>query len=260
MEYERYAWRHRMNPSFQRKEVTLLDASLSYQRCWVFVRIVWENELPTVIRNYPRATPDGNLWRRSDQSYDDSRDRCIAMRTGNMFLMIVNVFLETDSSLRYLRERLRTILEYCSWYPIDLKIIIVQYSRVSRKTIQCNQIRILDGWCWSCCQLFMDLLVRLGTSVVRTEENSVIALRILFRIDRVFINILMTEARVCHSHIHVTDDLGNRTLLSNHVAIRIIIRKLRSQSQSLWFRTDLIYKAFFLCHSEVTSWRTHLSH
>ena len=142
------------------------------------------------------------------------RDRFIAIRSGNMFLMIVNVFLETDSCLRYLHERLRTILEYCSWYPIDLKIIIVLYSRVSRKTIQCNQILILGRWCWSYCQLFIDLLVRLGVSVVRTEENSVITLRILFRIDRTFINILMTEARVCHYHIHVTDDLGTQIPVS----------------------------------------------
>ena len=166
MEYERYAWRHSMNPRFERKEVTLLDASLSistvlcvckkrmgkptsysysklsvrdsrWESLWKIRSVVWWFEI--LVLKF--LLQDDNVL--TNYVIHIGRDRFIAIRSGNMFLMIVNVFLETDSCLRYLHERLRTILEYCSWYPIDLKIIIVLYSRVSRKTIQCNQILIL---------------------------------------------------------------------------------------------------------------------
>ena len=38
----------------------------------------------------------------------------------------------------------------------------------------------------------------------------------------------MTEARDFQCHAHVTDDLGNRSLPSDHVAIHIVVTKNRA--------------------------------
>ena len=50
-------------------------------------------------------------------------------------------------------------------------------------------------------------------------------LRTLSRNDRAIINVPMAEARDFHCHSHVTDNLGEPSIPSDHVAIRVIIRK-----------------------------------
>ena len=49
--------------------------------------------------------------------------------------------------------------------------------------------------------------------------------RTLSRIYRAFINVPMAEAHDFHCHPHVTDTLGERSMPSDHVAIRVVIRK-----------------------------------
>ena len=51
------------------------------------------------------------------------------------------------------------------------------------------------------------------------------AIRTLSRIDRAFINVPTAEARDCHWYSHVTDNLGERSIPSDHVAIRTTFRK-----------------------------------
>ena len=50
-------------------------------------------------------------------------------------------------------------------------------------------------------------------------------LRTLSSIDRAFINTPMAEARDFHCHSHVTDNLVERSIPSDHVALRVIIPK-----------------------------------
>ena len=50
-------------------------------------------------------------------------------------------------------------------------------------------------------------------------------LRTLSRIDRAFINVPLAEARDFHCHARVTDDLGERSIKSEHVAIRVVIQR-----------------------------------
>ena len=50
-------------------------------------------------------------------------------------------------------------------------------------------------------------------------------LRTLSRIDRAFINVPMAEARDFHCHSHVSDNLGERSIPSDHVAARIVLQK-----------------------------------
>ena len=50
-------------------------------------------------------------------------------------------------------------------------------------------------------------------------------LRILSRIDRAVINVLVAEARDFHCYSHVSDNLGQRSIPSDHVAVRIVVQK-----------------------------------
>ena len=49
------------------------------------------------------------------------------------------------------------------------------------------------------------------------------ALRTLSRIDRAFIDVPMAEARDFHCHSHVTDNLVERSIPRDHVAIRVVV-------------------------------------
>ena len=48
--------------------------------------------------------------------------------------------------------------------------------------------------------------------------------RTLSRIDRAFINLTMAEARVCHCSSHVFENLGERSIPSDHAAVRVVIQ------------------------------------
>ena len=47
----------------------------------------------------------------------------------------------------------------------------------------------------------------------------------LSRIDRIFINLHMAEARDFHCSSHVVENLGKRTIPSDHAAVRLVIQK-----------------------------------
>ena len=47
----------------------------------------------------------------------------------------------------------------------------------------------------------------------------------LSRIDRAFINVRMAEARNVRCHSHLSDNLGEPSTPSDHVAVRIVVQK-----------------------------------
>ena len=50
-------------------------------------------------------------------------------------------------------------------------------------------------------------------------------MRTLSRIDRAFFNLPVAEARDFHCYSHVTDNLGERSIPSDHVAVRVVAQK-----------------------------------
>ena len=50
-------------------------------------------------------------------------------------------------------------------------------------------------------------------------------MRTLSRIDRIFINLSMSELRDFHYYSHVFENLRNRSIPSDHAAVRIVIQK-----------------------------------
>ena len=59
----------------------------------------------------------------------------------------------------------------------------------------------------------------------RKDTSADGALRKQSRIDRAFINVPMAEARDYHCYSHVSDKLGERSIPSDHVAVRIVVQK-----------------------------------
>ena len=60
----------------------------------------------------------------------------------------------------------------------------------------------------------------------RRRDSSVNGVkRTLSRIDSAFINIPMAEARDFHCYSHVFENLGKRSIPSDHAAVRVVIQK-----------------------------------
>ena len=59
----------------------------------------------------------------------------------------------------------------------------------------------------------------------RKDSTALKIIRTLQRIGRIFINVPMAEARDFHYCPHVFENLGNRTIPSDHAAVRLVIQK-----------------------------------
>ena len=65
----------------------------------------------------------------------------------------------------------------------------------------------------------------------RRDSTVIGIIRTLSRIDRIFINLPVAEARDFHCFSHVFENLGNRSIPSDHAAVRIVIQKPSNQGQ-----------------------------
>ena len=60
---------------------------------------------------------------------------------------------------------------------------------------------------------------------MRRDSTALGIIRTLSRIDRIFINLPMAEARDFHCYSHVFENLVKRTIPSDHSAVRLVIQK-----------------------------------
>ena len=59
----------------------------------------------------------------------------------------------------------------------------------------------------------------------KRDSTALGVIRTLSRIDRIFINLPMAEVRDFHCYSHVFENLENRTIPSDHAAVRLVIQK-----------------------------------
>ena len=59
----------------------------------------------------------------------------------------------------------------------------------------------------------------------RRDSSALGIIRTLPKIDRIFINLPMAEARDFHCYSHVFENLQNRTIPSDHAAVRLVFQK-----------------------------------
>ena len=84
----------------------------------------------------------------------------------------------------------------------------------------CNVLFSISSRSWNCSTLLhKEGLPALG--IIRT----------LSRIDRIFTNLLLAEARDFHCYSHVFENLGKRSILSDRAAVRVVIHKPTNREQ-----------------------------
>ena len=72
---------------------------------------------------------------------------------------------------------------------------------------------------------FPHVLENAQPDYTRRDSTALGIIRTLSRIDRIFVNLPMAEARDFHYHSHVFESLVNWTIPSDHAAVRLVIPK-----------------------------------
>ena len=80
-----------------------------------------------------------------------------------------------------------------------------------------------------CFILFPHVLEIAQPDYTRRDSSALGIIRSLSRIDRIFINLPLAEARDFHCYRHVFENLGKRSVPSDHAAVRLVIQKPSNQ-------------------------------
>ena len=154
------------------------------------------------------------------------RDHLVNIQSGRHNFVIVNVHLEPELTLRQLRGRLRLIHPHWPAYPNGAGIIWVTSTSVIQK--KDDSMSVTDGDPRKTAvfhSFFPHVLEVAQPDYTRRDSTALGIIRALSRIDRIFINLLMVEARDFHCYSHVYENLGKRTIPSDHAAVRVVIQK-----------------------------------
>ena len=146
------------------------------------------------------------------------------IQSGRHNLVIVSFHFEPELTLRHLRGRLRLIHPHWLAYPDEVGIILGDFNFCDPEEGRFNV--------WN--QTFTEgdpgktavhVLEIVQSDCTRRDSKALGIIRTLSRIDRSFINLPMAEARYFHCFSHVFENLGNRTIASDHATVRLIIHK-----------------------------------
>ena len=72
---------------------------------------------------------------------------------------------------------------------------------------------------------FFHMSLKLLNLITREDSSALGIIRTLSRIGRIFQNLPMAEKRDFHYYSHVFENLENRTIPSDHAAVRLVIQK-----------------------------------
>ena len=149
------------------------------------------------------------------------------LQSGRHNLVNVNVHFEPELSLRQLRDRLHLINTRTGLLiPIRWALFWVTSTSVIQGE---RRFRVWD-------QTFTDgdprktatfhsffphVLEIAQPHYTRRDSTALGIIRTLSRIDRIFINLPMAEARDFHCYPHVFENRENRTIPSDHAAVRL---------------------------------------
>ena len=158
------------------------------------------------------------------------RDHIIKVQSGGTLLVILNEHFEPVLCLRSLRERPRRLSTHWTQYPEGFGIIISDFNICEPEEGRLNVTNqtFTDGDAGRTAlfrTFFSYALETAQPNFTRRDAAADGTIRTLSRIDRAFINVPMAEARDFRCHSHVTDNFGERSIPSDHVAIRIDTQK-----------------------------------
>ena len=143
-------------------------------------------------------------------------------------IVIVNVHCEPELTLRQLRERLHLINPHWPSCLNAAGIILGDFNicdpEEGRFNVQNQTFTDCDPRKTAMFHsFFFHTSLRLLNLITRGGDSTALGiLRTLSRIDRFFINLPVAEARDFH-YSHVFDNLENRTVPSDHAAVRLVI-------------------------------------
>ena len=155
------------------------------------------------------------------------RNHIVNIRSGCRSVVVVNVHFEPELTMTSLRERLRhhpTMImgEFYICEPEEGKFSVWNQT-----------FTVGDMWKSALFHSVLPHVLGIAQSDNTRRYSSVSwVIRTLSRIDRASINIPMAEARDFHCFSHVIENLGKRSILSDHTAGRVAFQKPTGQTQS----------------------------
>ena len=156
-------------------------------------------------------------------------DHVVNVQPGRRNFVVVNVHFEPELALRRLRERLRLITPQWPPYPGAVGIIMGDFKICEPEEGRFNvwNQSVTDGDTEKGA-LFHSLLPHVLETAqpdYSRRDSSVIGIiRTLSRIDRIFINLPVAEARDFHCYPHVFEIQENQSIPSDHAAVRFVMK------------------------------------
>ena len=156
------------------------------------------------------------------------RAHFVNIQSGRHNLVIVNVHFEPALTLRQLRARLRLIHPHWPAYPNGLGIILGDFNicdpEEGRFNVWNQTFTNGDPGKTAVFHSFFPQVLEVAQfDYTRRDSTALGIIRTLSRIDRIFAP--MAEARDFHCHSHVFENLGKRTIPSDHAAVRFVIQE-----------------------------------
>ena len=158
------------------------------------------------------------------------RDHLVNTQSGRHNLVIVDVDFEPERTLRQLRGRLHLIHPQWPSYPNGVGIILGDFNICDPEEGRFNVWKqsFTDGDPGKTAvfhSFFPYVLDFAQCDYTRRDATALGVIRTLSRIDRIFNNLPMDEARDFHCSSHVFENLGKKTIPSDHTAVRLTIQK-----------------------------------
>ena len=158
------------------------------------------------------------------------RDHFVNIQSGRHNFVIVNVHFEPELTLTQLRGRLRLIHPHWPAYPSGVGIILGEFNicdpEEGRFDVWNQSFTDGDPGKTAVFHSFFPYVLEVAQSdYTRRDSTALGVIRTLSRIDRIFINLPMAEARDFHCYSHVVENLGKKTIPSDHAAVRLVIQK-----------------------------------
>ena len=158
------------------------------------------------------------------------RDHLVSIQTGRHNLVIVNVHFEPELTLRQLCGRLRLIHSHWDAYRNGVGIILGGFNICDPEEDALmsgtrHSLMATPGKTAVFHSFFPHVLEVAQPDYTRRDSTVLGIIRTLSRIDHIFINLPMAEARDFHCSSHVIENFGNRAIPSDHAAVRLVIQK-----------------------------------
>ena len=203
-------------------------------RCWLrdFDSLDNENAGGSAICIHRDLLPEGAIV--THVVTCQGRDHLVNIRSWLHNLVIVNVHFEPELTLRQFRGRLSIIHLHWPACPVEWALFWAIFNicdpEEGRFNVWNQSFTDGDPGKTAVFHSFFPYVLEIAQSdYTRRDSSAVGNIRTLSRIDRIFINLPMAEARDFHCSSHVVENLGKKQIPSDHAAVRLVIQKPTSR-------------------------------